>query len=167
MEKRLKILFLCAGNTCRSPLAEGLARAHHGERDSLFTSAGLHAGRGEPASEGTLLVAAELGVDLSAHRSRPVSETLLRDVDWVVAMTRAQVGQLRARFPDYRGRLGLLGLPGVDLLATPGARGGEEVVDPFGGDLGAYHRMADQVIRLLAGWRDVFGRRGRDAEGER
>jgi len=156
MAKPLKVVFLCAGNTCRSPLVEGLARHRFGEAAARFSSAGLHAGEGQPASDGSLLMAAELGFDLAGHRSRPLTAPLLADADWVVAMTRTQVAQVRFRFPDYRGRLGLLGLPGVDLAAAPEAAGGEEVDDPYGGSLTGYHDMSDQVARLLEGWRPVF-----------
>jgi protein-tyrosine-phosphatase len=145
MVKSLKVLFLCVGNTCRSPLVE-----------VQFTSAGLHAAAGQPASDGSLLMAAELGFDLSGHRSRPLSAELLAEAAWVVAMTRDQVAQVRVRFPHYHGWLGLLGLPGVDLMAAADVAGGEEVADPYGEPLADYHRMTDQVARLLEGWRALF-----------
>ncbi|MHB8080197.1 MAG: arsenate reductase/protein-tyrosine-phosphatase family protein [Candidatus Krumholzibacteriia bacterium] len=156
MAKSLQVLFLCAGNTCRSPLVEGLARRRYGGSGTRFASAGLHAAVGQPASEGSLLMAAELGIDLAGHRSRPLTAELLAGADWVIAMTRGQVAQVRFRFPDYAGRLGLLGLPGVDLAAVPDAADGEEVADPYGGALADYHRMTDQVVRLLEGWRALF-----------
>lgn len=157
MTKLLKVVFVCAGNTCRSPLVEGLARHRFAGPGVWFASAGLRAALGQPASEGSLLMAAELGVDLSGHRSRPLDEALLAEADWLVAMTRDQVAQVRVRFPHYRGRLGLLGLPGVDLAAAPHLAGGEEVADPYGGELAAYQRMTDQVTRLLQGWHALFG----------
>jgi protein-tyrosine-phosphatase len=156
MVKPLQVLFLCAGNTCRSPLAEGLAQHRYGGSTVLFTSAGLCAVAGQAASEGSLLMAAELGVDLAGHRSRLLTAELLAGTDWVVAMTRDQAAQVRCRFPDYRGRLGLLGLPGVDLAVAIDAAGGEEVADPYGEPLAGYHRMTDQVLRLLEGWRPLF-----------
>lgn len=156
MPQPLKVLFVCAGNTCRSPLAEGLARRRFGRDGVVFASAGLSALRGEPASQGSLVVAAEAGVDLGAHRARPLDEAALAGVDWVVAMTRAQARQVLARFPDFAGRVGVLGLPGVDLRTERHTTGGVDVPDPFGGQLTDYHAMAERVSRLLDGWGGVF-----------
>jgi protein-tyrosine-phosphatase len=156
VSKPLKVLFLCSGNTCRSPLAEALARRRERDGRVVFASAGLQAEPGEPASEGSLLVAAELGLDLSGHRARRITADLLGEVAWVVAMTRAQVALFRRACPGYRGRVGLLGLPGIDLVAGPAVAAGDEVRDPMGGDLAAYHAMADQVDRLVGAWQEVF-----------
>lgn len=154
--KTLKVLFVCAGNTCRSPLAEALARREYGEGAVAFASAGLQAVPGLPASEGTLVLAAEHGIDLSGHRSQPLTAPLLAGVDWVIVMTRGQARGFRAAHPGFAGRLGLLGLPGVDLAGGDAPPTAEEVHDPFGGDLAAYHAMGAQVERLLRAWRPVF-----------
>ncbi len=156
MANRLKVLFLCAGNTCRSPVAEGLARARFGAGGVEFVSAGLAAWRGQAASQGSIAVAAEAGVDLGPHRAQPLDAAALGGVDWVIAMTRAQAQEALSRFPDSSARVALLGLPGVDLRRDPGATGGEEVSDPYGCALGGYHAMAGQIGRLLEGWREIF-----------
>jgi protein-tyrosine-phosphatase len=68
----MRILFVCRGNTCRSPFAEGLARRLAAERglDVEFASAGEKARDGDPCPPDAVAVAAEYGVDLSAHRAR-------------------------------------------------------------------------------------------------
>ena len=69
----MRVLFVCSGNTCRSPLAEALFRRlldESGRNDIEVLSAGTGAYEGSPASEGAYLVAIEAGLDLSAHRAR-------------------------------------------------------------------------------------------------
>jgi protein-tyrosine-phosphatase len=145
------VLFLCSGNTCRSPLAQALARRRWPPH-LVVRSAGLGAAPGQPASPGAVEVAAELGADLVEHRSQALTPRLLAEADWVIGMTRAQVATLKARFgPQLRGRVGLLGAPGVDLreVATPPV---EEIRDPFGGVVDDYRAIAQQIDRLLAAW---------------
>jgi len=159
------ILFICTGNTCRSPLAEAIARRRWGDRRE-FASAGLQAVSGQPASEGSALVAAELGADLATHSSQPLDPVLLRRADWVIGMTRSHVAIFRARYGGtYTGRLGLLGQPGVDLAATATVAG-EEVADPFGGAADDYRAVGRQIDRLLDGWEPVWFGAGPPAGGD-
>lgn len=79
MTQRKHILFICTGNTCRSPMAEGLFRklsAHHPEWQA--GSAGTAAWPGQAASPETLHVLREHGVNLSSHESRPVTDELMK-----------------------------------------------------------------------------------------
>ena len=72
----MKILFVCSGNTCRSPLAEVITRrllADANRTDVEVSSAGTNAWDGSPASDGALLVGMERGLDLSEHRSRQLT----------------------------------------------------------------------------------------------
>jgi len=152
----LSVVFVCAGNTCRSPLAMGLARKMW-PAGVVFSSAGLLMGPALPAAVPTLAVAGERGVDLSAHRSRSVDAGVMAEADWLIAMTRSQVAQLNARRGDAPVKIGLLGCPNQDLAgcATPVA---EEVDDPYGADLAIYRHTADLLERLLRAWQPTFGR---------
>ncbi len=162
------ILFVCSGNTCRSPLAAAMAR---GRLPGVRTgSAGTGAVAGQPASDGSRIVAADRGLDLSGHLSRPLTEATLAGADWVIVMTRDHLAAVQRRFPDLAARLGLLGVPGRDLRGADPARdpavlAAEEVVDPIGGGREAYLRMAAQVERLLDAWAERLGA-GAAREGE-
>src|ERR671921_117393 len=93
----MRILFVCTGNTCRSAMAEGIARRVASERglsDLAVASAGTGANpfpAGTPmpefgASDGALLVALENGIDLGGHRARPLTRELVQQADLVLAM---------------------------------------------------------------------------------
>jgi protein-tyrosine phosphatase len=138
------ILFVCTGNTCRSPLAEGLAKRMLADRLGCAVeelpargywvlSAGVAAYGGGPATAESVEVATELGADLGSHRSRPVNPQLLAAADDVIAMTRAHADALAARYAGVG--------PAVRLLADP-----DDLDDPIGGDLTVYRECA-RVIR--------------------
>src|SRR3954463_8334410 len=85
----MRILFVCTGNTCRSALAEALARKviiERGLTDVDVQSAGTSAWDGAPASDGALLVGMERGLDLSQHRSQTLTRELIQSSDLVLAM---------------------------------------------------------------------------------
>ncbi len=82
MLPRLKVLFLCTGNSCRSQMAEGWARALHGERIEPY-SAGIEAHGVNPRA---VQVMAEAGVDIRGQRSRTIDQLERTDFDWVVTV---------------------------------------------------------------------------------
>ena len=128
-----KIIFICTGNTCRSPMAEGLFRAHGGEDKTGLTaaSAGLFTQDCMPASQNAVAAAAELGADITAHRSRMLTPELARDARYLVCMTGAHYDRLCELFPDCADKVFTL-LP-------------EDISDPFGGDLETYRRAAAEI----------------------
>ncbi len=150
-----RVVFVCEGNTCRSPLAEVIARQMFGGDGSRFASAGLDARPGQPAAPPARQAAADLGLDLAAHRSRPLGADVLEGAGWCLAMTRGQAARLRALGVGRRGvRIGLLGAPGGDLTAGP-TPDCEEVADPWGADLRTTYRRwhaRAQIRRLLTAW---------------
>jgi protein-tyrosine phosphatase len=148
------VLFVCTGNTCRSPLAEGLAKkllaARLGcEVDDLpsrgfwVVSAGVSASSGSPAASESIAAAAEFGSDLSRHESRPVNPQLLAAADDAIVMTRSHAHILASRYPGIG--------PEPILLC-----GDEDLDDPIGAGLGVYRDCAQTIMlhleRFLPAW---------------
>ncbi len=157
-----RIVFVCTGNSCRSPLAEVLARHRYAALPLIFASAGTDAVPGQPASDGARAVARELGLDLDAHRSAPVDASALAEAAWVIGLTRVHAALVRSRVTAaWPGAVGLLGAPGRDwrregpLAAGPGSAD-PDVADPWQQDIDAYRRTAADIDRRLAAWGDVF-----------
>lgn len=146
----MKLLFVCTGNTCRSPLAEAIARKFAIERglvDVDAASAGTSTWDGAAASDGALLVGLERRLDLSGHRAQPVTPALVESSDLILTMG-----------PHHLERVEALGGTGRSFLLTgypqPGTSG-RAISDPVGGDLDVYRATADELESEI---RRVFDR---------
>ena len=137
---RMKILFVCTGNTCRSPLAEAIARKiaiERGLTDVEAASAGTSASDGSPASDGSLLVGLERNMDLSTHRSRQLTRNLVRDADLILAMGPQHLERINALGGERRAFL-------LSEFASHGASS-HAISDPIGSDLEVYRATADEL----------------------
>lgn len=140
------LLFVCTGNTCRSPMAAAIARralADRGWNHVAVASAGLGAPYGAPASENAVRVLAERGLDLSGHSSRPLTPELIDWADLVLAMS-----------PAHLYGVAELGGAAKSAMLTDfmeGERLGEPVVDPFGADEQVYRVTLRHIEEAVEG----------------
>lgn len=157
-----RIVFVCTGNSCRSPLAEVLARRRYADLPLRFASAGTAATAGGPASPGARAVARELGLDLDTHVSAGLDAAVLEGTDWVIGLTRTHAALVASRTTaDWEGAVGVLGIPGHDWRAlgpAPVVAGDPDtdVADPWQQDLDVYRRVAAQIDAALAKWSGAF-----------
>ena len=173
----MKIVFVCSGNTCRSPLAwaawqKVLREIGPGQRawlDIETASAGLQARAGARASANARRVAASWDVDLSAHRARPWDKT--ERADWLVTMTGAQSGQLRfvlqsgtIEAPPRVRALGEWVPRGADLAwawplwdSTKQGQSERDIFDPYGGSLEAYEECGARILRGVRALAEALG----------
>jgi tRNA threonylcarbamoyl adenosine modification protein (Sua5/YciO/YrdC/YwlC family) len=144
----LMVLFVCTGNTCRSPMAETIFKQLAAERlgcrpDELeragvvVASAGIAAWGGAAASAGAVEAMRDCGADLSGHESQPVTDTLVRQADIIWTMTASHRAAIIAQHPEAGGRTAVLSPDRVD------------VIDPIGGPVATYRTCAEQIRQHL------------------
>ncbi len=141
------VLFICSGNTCRSPMAAALATSMLAKklgvrpeelplRHVVVQSAGVHAQRGMRAAREAVDTVKQMGADLSAHFSQPATVDVLRRADVIYTMTQAHRDELVEIFPGAAGKTQRIDPRG-------------DVPDPIGAGVGAYREVAGRLVELL------------------
>ncbi|WP_026672794.1 low molecular weight protein arginine phosphatase [Alkalihalobacterium bogoriense] len=135
----VNILFVCTGNTCRSPLAEALLREKTNGNITV-RSAGIYAAFGSDASEGTKQVLAERGINCQ-HHSSPLTDELLQWATVVLTMTESHKQTIILNAPYASDKVYTL----KEFVQT----GEGDVIDPFGHPVEAYRETAVELEQLV------------------
>src|SRR5262245_33733366 len=135
------ILFVCTGNICRSPMAEGLFRqAVKGRTDFRVLSAGVGAAEGMPPSEYAVQALEELGIDISRQRSHVLTAELVQEADYIFGMTHSHVDAVTLLYPQAAKKTFRL-REFDETLEDYEA----DISDPIGGSYEIYRNCRDQI----------------------
>ena len=127
-----KILFVCTGNTCRSPMAEALFNHIVNDEEYKASSCGIYSD-GSPISKNAKEALKEYGIDFS-HTSTQVSDNLLYDADYIIGMTANHAQNLISMFPQYADKT----------YAMP-----IDIADPYGGNIDVYRNCRDEIEKCV------------------
>ena len=135
----MNILFVCTGNTCRSPMAAALMNKLASENDMDVTceSAGIYASENEPASENAIIAMQNYGADLTEHKSKIISDTLIQQSDLILTMTEGHKMMISGIAPEKI----------FTICEFAGYEG--DISDPYGGDIDEYKETAEEIYDCL------------------
>jgi protein-tyrosine-phosphatase len=140
------ILMVCTGNICRSPMAEGLLRTRLSPRAAEFatvSSAGVAAAPGIRASIHSVTVCRENSIDISSHRSRPLTPVLVRQSDLILVMEEHHRDAIVHMAPAVRDKVFVLPQYATESAVTPG------IPDPIGQDVSAYREVFQKLDEYI------------------
>ena len=147
------VLFVCAANQCRSPMAMVLFRDLVTRRKAQpdnwrIESAGVWAVSGYPATDFAIRAMKNIGLDLNDHHSQPVTKSLLNEFNLILCMEQEQKTFLRSNFPDAKEKI---------FLISEIAAGTKEIRDPIGYSLVTYQEIVKEMLVLFErGFNRIF-----------
>ncbi len=143
--ENVNLIFICTGNICRSPMAEYLLRDHLKGEKIVISSAGLHAAPGFLASSAAIEALKERGIDMTRHRSRFLTESLVTQASLLVVMTQGHAMELTTRHIAASDKVHLLTSFAGKTLGTQA----HDIEDPIGCSLTTYRAIRDEIDTAL------------------
>ena len=134
-----RILIICIGNICRSPMAEGMMK--RALPDLEISSAGLGALVGQPADQNAIALMHEKGIDITAHRARQMESWMVATADLILVMDTEQKDHLVMQYPLYRGKT-------YRLIES----GKYDIADPYRQGLDAFRDAAELIEEGVHAW---------------
>jgi len=147
-----KVLVVCTGNTCRSPMAEGWLKERLRGTGWTVESAGVMAGVGGAASPEAIEAMKDLEIDISSHRSRQLTEAMVAEASMILAMTEGHWREIVRRFPEIEEKTFLVHAFGLEEM--------RDVIDPYGLSIEAYRHTRDELAQALGEWLLHMSERG-------
>ena len=144
-----KVLFVCTGNTCRSPMAEVLFNSLAADlgkgREFAAASAGLYTYGGSGANPNSIEVCRRHGLELSAHSSKQFTDADAQKYDWIITMTHSQKNEVLSEYSVSAGS----GVLALYELSENESEHGFDVEDPFGGSTDRYEEVFGELTACL------------------
>ena len=142
----MNICFVCSGNICRSPLAEGLFRhyiklANRADNFTIHSAGTLECYIKEVSVE-SVIVAKEYGADISSHRSRHLSSNIAAQADVILVMTKAHLNWINENLPQYKSKSWLLTDYAIE---NPNDIPHKDIEDPYGMDIDKYREIGKSI----------------------
>lgn len=150
----MKVMFICTGNTCRSPMAQGLLEKMAKDREKQIEvySCGTHAINGNTASSHAIEVMEKRGIDLTKHRATNIKDANIYNMDYIFCVTQNHKDYVLQLYPELKGKVYTIKeyLKNVDK--------NQDIKDPWGYDVHTYEEVAQELENCIESMIDKWGK---------